>query len=92
MLGSMYQEIIDLLDNFRTDLRSDQIRYYFKCVRKRNSCVVYICLWNPTTGKKVMDLKLKVRNRFELSGWLDNLLFSCRHFARGALPSGSPEY
>ena len=92
MLGYMHEEIIEELESFRTYLRSDHIEYYFKCVRKRRSCIVAIILYNPTTNRKVIELKIKVRNRIELTGRLEDLLTSCRHFARGASPSGSPEY
>ena len=88
----MYDMIVEELEEFRYNLRLEHIRYYFRTRRKRNSCIVWIILANPTTRKTVLELKLKVRNTYELNNELGELLTACQNFARGFLRSDSPEY
>ena len=92
ILRSMHDDIIDRLEDLRFYLRRDHIEYFLKCVRKRRSCIIVIILRNPQTHKKVLDLRLKVRNRQELTCRLEGILTSCHYFAMGVSPSGSPEY
>ena len=92
MLVHIYESIVHKLEAFREDLRRIGIEYYLKCVRKRRSCIVIIILRNPNTNKKVINLRLKVRNHQEMTFRFGDLLTSCRYFALGVSPSGSPEY
>ena len=92
MIGSLYAEIVEKLEDFRVDLRRSNVEYYLKCKRKRHSCIVSVVLRNPNTNKIVLDLQIKVRCWLELSSHLEQLLTYCRHFAVGLQRSGSPEY
>ena len=92
MIGPVYAKILDKLEEFRCELRRSNIEYYLKCRRKRRSCLIIVVLKNPDTNKIVLDLRLKVRSFTELTNRLEGLLTSCRFFAMGLTPSGSPEY
>ena len=92
VLRSIQDDIIDRLEDLRFYLRRDHIEYFLRCVRKRRSCIIVIILRNPQTHKKVLELRLKVRNRQEYTCRFESLLTSCRYFAMGLSPSGSPEY
>ena len=88
----MFDHIVDILEDFRDDVRSSHIEYFIRCKRKRHSCLVVVILTNPNTKKIVLDLKLKVREWIEISTKLEDLLSFCRQFAVGRRLSGSPEY
>lgn len=83
MLGHIFDHIVDILEEFRSDLRTSNIEYFLKCKTKRHSCLVVVILTNPNTKKKVLDLRLKVREWVEISTKLEDLLNYCRKFALG---------
>ena len=93
MSGYMYASIIQILKEFRQELRSSAISYYLRCTRCKKSCLIIVKLRSKATNKRVLKLSLKVRNMMELND-LENMLSSCMDFVchRPTIESGSPEY
>ena len=91
MIGNIYSQVIDILEDFSSDLKNCGIDYELKCLRKRRSCLVFVTLRSILTDKRVLHLNLKIRNWNEF-GNIQNLLDSCRYFASMSQRSASPDY
>ena len=91
MLRAIHSEIVRLLQNFKEDLRNENIEYKLVSKRHRHRCRVRVSLRSKLTDKKIIDVRLTIRDNNEL-GDLESLLETCLRYATGVRRSGSPEY
>ena len=91
MLRSIHSEVVRILQNFKQDLLYENVEYKLSSKRYRHMCRVRVCLRSRITDKKIIDVRLSIRNNNEI-GDLESLLEECLRFAIGLRRSTSPEY
>ena len=91
MLRAIHSEIVRLLQNFKEDLRNENIEYKLVSKRHRHRCRVRVSLRSKLTDKKIIDVRLTIRDNKQI-GHFETLLDTCLRYAIGIRRSGSPEF